>query len=328
MPAVLSLYAGPVTGRVPAMLTLRYVAASLCLGWIATYASENLFWMVPPPDLTLPIFAVTWLFYSAVSAAALSAVLMSGVSGLWAAFLGGAILGFGVEGAVVGTMFDAFPFQLVWTPLAWHALITGGIFVGLARAPMRPGSAVAVWGAVAIAAVAWALYWPSERDVLPGAGALAVYLLLPACLSIPALRVLDRLLPLAPPPRAVLLVAPVLLVLAWIVGTVMAPSPVRLALWPCVALVVWAMRRRADQGGQGGWGRPMPGWQRALPLLPPLAVTVAAPPLWATHGAVATNVPFALATGLASLILLVVALAARPRLITAAAPRPSPPAAR
>ncbi len=208
MPVVLSLYAGPVTGRVPAMLTLRYVAASLCLGWIATYASENLFWMVPPPDLTLTIFGVTWLFYSAVSAAALSAVLMTGVSGLWAAFLGGAILGFGVEGAVVGTMFEAFPLQLVWTPLAWHALITGGIFIGLARMPMRAGTAVTVWGSVALTAVAWALFWPSEREVLPGAGALAVYLLLPACLSIPALRVLDRLLPLVPPPRAVLLVAP------------------------------------------------------------------------------------------------------------------------
>ncbi len=225
-------------------------------------------------------------------------------------------------------MFDAFPFQLVWTPLAWHALITGGVFIGLARMPMRAGRAVAVWGAVSLAAVAWALYWPSEREVLPGAGALAVYLLLPPVLCIPALLVLDRILAagLSAPRGSDGGAGPS--------GAGMdcghGHGPVARAArpWPCVALVLWAMYRRADQGGQGVWGRPMPGWQRALPLLPPLAVTVAAPPLWATHGAVATNVPFALATGLASLILLIVALAARPRQITAAASHPSPPATR
>ncbi len=292
------------------MTTLRYIAAALCLGWIAVTASENLFWMVPPPDLTLPAIPLTWLAYSLVAAAALSGVLAAGASGLWAAFLGGALLGFGVEGVLVGTMYEAFPAQLVWTPLAWHALVTGGVFIGLARAPMRGGSAVALWSAVSAGAVLWALYWPAERPALPSRGALALYLVLPSVLAVAAHRALDRILPLVPPPRGVLLLAPGLLAAGWLAGTFAAPSPLRLAFWPCLGVALWALRRRAPGAG---WGGRLPFWQAALPVLPSVAVTLAAPPLWAAFGPVATNVPIALATGAAAIAILLRALVLPPQ---------------
>jgi hypothetical protein len=285
------------------MSTLRYLAASLLLGLIVVWASENMFWIVPPDDLTLLTLGLTWGMYTVASAAALSAVILTGVSGLWAAFLGGAVMGYLIEGTVVSTIYDAFPLQLIWTPLAWHALISGGLFVGLARVALRPVTAVAIWTAAAVVAVAWALYWPLEHAVLPSHTALAFYLVAPAALAVAAHAGLDRLLPLAPPPRWVLLVAPLALALLWLAQTIAAPSPLRLALFPCLALVIWLMHRR---GLGAGWGSTrLPLWQRLLPLLPALAVTVAAPPLWTAYGAQPTNIPFALATGLASLALLV-----------------------
>ncbi|MEE4276378.1 MAG: hypothetical protein V2J16_10990 [Thermoleophilia bacterium] len=291
------------------MPTLRYIAAALCLGWIAVAVSENLFWTVPPPGVTAPGLVVTWLVYALAAAAGLSAVLMTGASGLRAAFLGGAVLGYAVEGALVGTIYEAFPFQLVWTPLAWHALLSGGLYVGLARTPLRPGAAVAVWSGAALLALAVALYWPTERAALPGRGTLALYLVLPMALAVLAHRALDRLLPLDLPTRGVLLAAPALLVAVWAVGTVRDPSVLRLALWPCLALVLWGLARRASGAV---WGGHLPPWQAALPLFPPVAVTLFAPPLWAALGPQATNVVVALTTGPVALGLLLWAACRRP----------------
>ena len=108
----------------------RYWLAAGTLGAAATWGSENLFWSAPPAGWTPLELAVTWVVYSLCVAAALSAVLWSGVQGWRAVFLGGAVLGWLIEGVVVATMYAAFPFQVVWTPLAWHALITGLVVVG------------------------------------------------------------------------------------------------------------------------------------------------------------------------------------------------------
>jgi hypothetical protein len=91
----------------------KYAAVVASLGLIATWGSENFFWSAPPDDLTLLGLLITWIAYTVCVAAALSAVLMSGVRGWPALFLGGAIMGWLVEGVVVGTMYEAFPFQLV-----------------------------------------------------------------------------------------------------------------------------------------------------------------------------------------------------------------------
>ena len=69
---------------------------------IALWGSENLFWTVPQEPLRLVEWGATWAAYSLVAAAALSVVLWAGIGGWRAAFLGGAILGFGIEGVIVG----------------------------------------------------------------------------------------------------------------------------------------------------------------------------------------------------------------------------------
>ena len=74
------------------METLRYIGLSLALGGLTVWASENLFWMMPPADLTLLGLGMTVVAYAIAASAALSVVIWAGLGGLPAAFLGGAAL--------------------------------------------------------------------------------------------------------------------------------------------------------------------------------------------------------------------------------------------
>lgn len=275
-----------------------YLLASVCLGWIAVWAGENLFWTTPAPELSVPDVLLTWGAYSVAAGAALSAVVWSGLTGWRAAFLGGALVGFMIEGAVVGTMYEAFPLQLVWTPLAWHALVSGlcvlGAGMALARGPVRHQVAGLV--ALGVFGAVWGLYWPLEGKALAGWAGMAVYLGLGGAGVALALGVLSRLGPVA----AVmwwLWLAPVAMVALWVVGTVLALVPLRLAGPAMAGLTVWAMWRLGQQGEGRVFGPPLPWGRCALFLLAPAVTVGLVVPGWAVLGGVAVNIPVALATG-------------------------------
>lgn len=280
---------------------LVYLVASLCLGWIAVWASENMFWTTPAPDLRVVELGVTWLVYSVAAGAALSAVIWSGVRGWRAAFLGGALLGFMIEGAVVGTMYDAFPLQLVWTPLAWHALISGLCVLrgglALARGPVwLQGLGLMVLGAFG---AIWGLYWPLEGKVLAGVPGMLAYLALTGLGCGVALGVLSRL-PQMHWGRWWLWLAPGAMLALWVVQTVLAPVPLRILGPGMVAVTVWAMGRLGSGGGDL-FGPPL-AWGRALVfVLAPVVTALAVVPAWAQFGGVGVNIPVAWGSGVIGL---------------------------
>lgn len=281
-----------------------YLGAAAALGVIAVWGSENLFWSTPPDGFVVGELVITWLAYSVCAAAALSAVLVTGVQGWRAAFLGGAVLGWLVEGVVVGTMYDAFPLQLVWTPLAWHALVTGVVVVGLGRAAgrMQPHRRLLAWVALGLGGGIWAAYWPLERDAMPGPAATAAYLV-GFGLAVPVANLaLDRIGTVALPGRRVLLVAPALLLLAWVARVVLAPSPVLLALPAVLALTWWVMRRHGAGGRGGLWlGPPAPLAVHAQFLTAPVvASAVAAAVWWAAPDGLYVNIAAAVASAAVS----------------------------
>lgn len=264
------------------MQSLAYVVLSLVLGGLAVWASENLFWLVPPPGITVPNFLLTVVAYSIAAAVALSAVIWSGVQGLRAAFLGGAVLGYMSEGVIVGTIYQMEPplFYLVWTPLAWHALLTGGVILGLGRLRISPMRRLVLWGGLGLCGAFWAQYWPSERPDLPDRAALAVYLI-GAGLMVPLAHVVMDRLGQVPRPRTwVLCVAPVIAALVWGLQGAYDLNPFRLVLIAVLAALLWVMRRL---GGQGPvlLGGPVPVWHHLLFLVAPLTVVVLAPMGWA-----------------------------------------------
>ncbi len=283
----------PLSSELPP--SVRYLGASCLLGITACWASENLFWFVPPPGLTVGTLAIAFLPYALACAAALSAVVYTGVTGARAVFLGGALMGFGVEGAVVGTMYEAFPLQLVWTPLAWHAVLSAsgvlGASVLAARGPRSQRVGLYLFATIFL--VVWGWYWPTERPDLPSLPKLVAYLFGYGLIAVLSLCAALRLLPLAP--SRLLWLGPLGIGLAFVIGTLASPSPVRLAGPVLVALTLATMRMHRSPAPTETIQLPP---TRLWPL--PLAALTAAIVdhlAWPHLGARATNVPIALLSG-------------------------------
>lgn len=281
-----------------------YVLAAVAIGGIGYCGSEALFWGFSPEGITPADWAATILAYALAGACALSAVIWSGLGGWRAAFLGGAVMGFVVEGVIVATMYDAFPFQLVWTPLAWHALVTGLALGGLHLCMLRARLSrhVLAMLALGVAGGSFAGYWPMERPTLPSVREILVYQVASGSAAVLGLVVLSRIGRLRRPPTPVLALVPALAALLWIMQGISDPRPERLAFPLMLGATLWTMRRLGRAGElpvfpQAGLGR------QSVSLLAPLLTALAAAFLWRGTGGYAFNIVAALSLGPAGLLL-------------------------
>jgi hypothetical protein len=208
-------------------------------------------------------------------------------------------LGFGIEGVIVGTMYDAFPAQIVWTPLAWHGVVTGLLVLALPRSLARGPLVVQVLGLLALGLLGatWGLYWPNERPVMPGYEVALPYLFGLALPVVAAHLALDRLGPLHRPSSLILWAAPVALLILWLVRAVLTGSVVVLACPAMILTTAWILRRLGHSGEPVSFGPTAPLWRHGLFLLMPLTVATMVVPGWQAFGPVAVNVPVALGTG-------------------------------
>ena len=267
--------------------SLAGLPVALSFGCIAFWGSENLFWSAPTESFTLLEVLMTAGAYSLVVAAVLGAVIWSGLGGWRALFLGGALLGWLAEGVIVGTAYEAFPFQLIWTPLAWHAAITGLALGGICRGgPHWPlwqqGAALVLLG---LFGAGFAQLWPLERGAMPDIAPVLVYLVAVGLVVPVANLVLDRQgLPSAPTwlhKAAALILAGI-----WLIQSVLAPSVIRLSVPLLVLVTLWAMRRlgRKRQGQSVPPGTPAPAWRHALFLMAPQVTSFGAVAGWDQFG--------------------------------------------
>lgn len=286
---------------------LRYLAAAFLIGLFAVWGSENLFWSAPNADLTAISLLLTWIAYSICAAAALSASMAAGLTGWRGAFLGGALLGWTVEGVVVTTMYDAFPAQLVWTPLAWHALVTGLAVFALSRAAVHWSAArrLAAWAGLGLFGALFAQYWPIERGAMPSLSQTAAYLA-GLGLAVPAANILlDRLGPLDVPPRRWLTAAPALLLAGWLARLALGFNLAMFALPALAALTIWIMFRLGRRGAVFSLGAPSrKPWRHLTFMAAPLITACGAAAGWRVFPqGLETNIPVALSTGVAGLAL-------------------------
>ncbi|MFZ2504412.1 MAG: hypothetical protein WAW88_17255 [Nocardioides sp.] len=276
----------------------RYLLASVALGVIATWASENLFWSAPPERGSALEFGITCVAYGICCAAALTAVLVTGVGGWVAVFGGACLLGWLVEGVVVDTMYAAVPFQLVWTPVAWHGLVSGLLILGLSRAAGR-WPVLRHLGACLLVGLmmgVWAWYWPGERGPLVADLRSTAYLVVPGLAAVGASLLLDRVGEVSLPRRRwVAWLAPGLLAAVWTIKLVASGNPILLMLPLVVLAALWVLRRLGRPGQPLSLG-PAGGWRHLNLLAVPLVATGIGAWGWAAYPqGVAVNVGLATA---------------------------------
>lgn len=139
----------------------------LATGMVSWAWSEVGFWAHFRTDDNPAVWVLTALLYTTVAYLVLRVVRRYPVHGLASVFLVGGLYGWLVEGTVATTVYLALPFSLVWTGLAWHALLT--VVIGwwaLPRALQRGGWAAVAW--CASTGAAWglwsAVWWGAPPD--------------------------------------------------------------------------------------------------------------------------------------------------------------------
>ncbi len=125
------------------------------------------------------------MIYSFAGYGLLLAIARGKVRDFAGVFLAGALLGWLIEGVVVQTFFDKLPWQISWTGLGWHALISVGVGWYLLRRALGEGSLKRLVGLCLAFGVfwgLWAVFWWSETGEVTPAGIFWGYALLTTCL--------------------------------------------------------------------------------------------------------------------------------------------------
>ncbi len=104
---------------------IRAVGAVAALTLVTVTVSESIFWAQPEQAYGDPLGLLpTFVAYAVVVVAVLGLLERVAPSTWLGVFLGGAVLGWVVEGIVVTTTYEALPLSISFTGLAWHALIS------------------------------------------------------------------------------------------------------------------------------------------------------------------------------------------------------------
>jgi len=285
-------------------LAQRWLCVAL-LGAIGMYGSEMLFWSAPPSPVLPGELALTWLAYALATAAALMAMAATGARGWLEVFLAGCIYGWLTEGVVVQTVYDVFPYTLVFTGMSWHALLTA-LLIGLAvrrAANWSLPRQLLFLLALGLFYGLWAQYWPLERPALPPPLTVALYLCgLGLCVPLANLA-LDYLPPRLAFSKWEIIFVAALFVVLWGAQFLATPEPQRLAVPLAIAAILWLLHRlgSGQQGVDLGNTPPPLRWRHWLFLLVPALATALAVVGWAGLRGIETNWPIAIATSLLAL---------------------------
>ncbi|ASA78674.1 hypothetical protein CDI07_04820 [Thermococcus sp. 5-4] len=287
---------------------LRRFLSTLSLGYILFFYSETMFWARWRQEDTPLGLVTTWLVYSVLAFFVLLMANRFRAGDVYSVFLVGAVFGWLVEGVVVQTVYTDFPFGIVWTPLAWHALISvlAGVYLAgkalgewsTAKSAMFFASLGAFWGF-------WASYWKLEDGYAVSPENFAIYAFLSTLLLVVAYAVLHASSPGNFEPRRLEIGLFTAVLLFFAAFTVLAVPFSILALPPLIGIALHALRRLGGENFFSGYGR-IKGSRYFMPLLMPVFALLVYTPLrnlWFD-----VNVPVALVTSGTSIVLFLKAL--------------------
>lgn len=108
------------------------------LGAILSAVSEVWFY---PVDFHLGLLELC-LYYGVIAYVCWLLAARVGAASVAAGFIAACLFGYLIEGVPVGVLYSALPFTIVWTSMAWHALIAAGVGLFGFRRIMARGSAL------------------------------------------------------------------------------------------------------------------------------------------------------------------------------------------
>lgn len=276
---------------------------TLATGYVLFFYSERMFWARLRPEGTAPGMIMTWLVYSALAFFVLLMVNRFKAGDGYSVFLVGAVFGWLVEGVIVQTVYTDFPFGIVWTPLAWHALISvliGVYLAGKALSEWKIRNSIlffvllgAFWGF-------WATYWKVEDGYVVAAGDFAVYAFLSTLPLLPAYAILHRWAPQEFKPTRIEIGIFAAVLLFFAVFTFLAVPFSVLVLPPLLTAALYPLRRLGRKSFFSGYGHVGTG-RYLLPLLMPASALLVYVPLRGVWFEV--NVPVALVTSAVAIAL-------------------------
>ena len=272
------------------------MALTLAVGYVLFFYSEMMFWARWRPEDTLPGLMMTWLIYSVLAFFVLLLTSRFRAGDVYSVFLVGAVFGWLVEGVVVQTVYTDFPFGIVWTPLAWHALISvliGIYLAGKALSEWKIRNSIlffvllgAFWGF-------WASYWKLEDGYAVGLGDFALYAFFSTIPLLASYAVLHKLAPeeFKPTRAEIGVFTAILLFFAFF--TFLAVPFSALILPPLIGITLYALRRLKRKSFFSNYGGVGVSRYLMLLLMPASALLVYAPMrgIWFD-----VNVPTALVT--------------------------------
>lgn len=101
------------------------VGALVALTLVTVTISESIFWGQPDMAYGDPLGLIgTFIAYGILVIAVIGVLERIAPSTWLGVFLGGALLGWGIEGIVVTTTYESLPLSISFTGLAWHALLS------------------------------------------------------------------------------------------------------------------------------------------------------------------------------------------------------------
>ncbi len=231
------------------VLFLKRMARAGAAGYVMYYFSECLFW-TRPTETFLGGYVVGWLLYTFLTFVLFTVVRRFRVRSLGALFLAGSVYGWLIEGVIMQTMYDAFPWQLSFTGLSWHALITvmiGWFYTRSVLFENRPVKTLLLACGLGVFYALWSFNAWIQTGEVTSLSVYAAFAFISTSLLVISYAVLDKLpVPISQPGRWEI-AGPAVLLGVYYVGVTVVSRPISLVILPPLLILTYLALRRNRQ---------------------------------------------------------------------------------